>query len=229
MDDRVPECRDSHASSSHRATRLSSDHRVALEQGSARGLRRLCFVCLCSVVFDSPSLCLNASAGVAFLLTLLAITARDVRTGALGRRGFALESALARVCREAGGRVATNLFVRNVDLGIPSAGVVVDGLLLFGGQLAVDTTLVSALRRMANLGGVLQTGMEWLWQWRVASKRERTQNWLIRAAGHVLWCLLLRLAGDGQKRLRSSSVCWPGHVSDPNPGCCKDVWSKRGG
>ena len=29
------------------------------------------------------------------------------RTGALGRRGFALESALARVCREAGGRSAT--------------------------------------------------------------------------------------------------------------------------
>ena len=66
---------------------------------------------------------------------------------------FALESALARVCREAGGRVATNLFVRNMDLGVPRAGdnrrleVVVDGLPLFGGaQLAVDTTLVSALK-----------------------------------------------------------------------------------
>ena len=75
------------------------------------------------------------------------------RTGALGRRGLALESALARVCREAGGRVATNLFVRNMDLGVPSAGdnrrleVVVDGLPLFGGaQLAIDTTLVSALK-----------------------------------------------------------------------------------
>ena len=75
------------------------------------------------------------------------------RTGALGRRGFALESALARVCREAGGRVAPNLFVRNMDLGVPRAGdnkrleVVVDGFHLFGGaQLAVDTTLVSALK-----------------------------------------------------------------------------------
>ena len=75
------------------------------------------------------------------------------RTGALGRRGFALGSALARVCREASGRMATNLFVRNMDLGVPSAGdnrrleVVVDGLPLFGGaQLAVDTTLVSALK-----------------------------------------------------------------------------------
>ena len=158
------------------------------------------------------------------------------RTGALGRRGFALESALARVCREAGGRVATNLFVRNMDLGVPRAGdnrrleVVVDGLPLFGGaQLAVDTTLVSALKANGEPGEVLQTGTEWLWQRRVASKRERTPNCLIRAAGHVLWCLLLRLAGDGRTRPRSSSVCWRGHVSDPNPGCFKDVWSKRGG
>ena len=70
----------------------------------------------------------------------------------LGRRGFALESEAARVCREAGGRVVANLFVRNMDLGLSRAGdnrrseVVVDGLPPCGGaQLAVDTTLVSAL------------------------------------------------------------------------------------
>ena len=40
----------------------------------------------------------------------------------LGRRGFALESAAARICREAGGRVAANLFVRIMDLGLPRAG-----------------------------------------------------------------------------------------------------------
>ena len=34
------------------------------------------------------------------------------RAGVLGRRGFALESAAARVCREAGGRVRTNLLMR---------------------------------------------------------------------------------------------------------------------
>ena len=65
------------------------------------------------------------------------------RTGLLGRRGFLFESAA----------VATNMFVRNMDLGVPNAAdnrrleVVVDGLPLFGGvQLAVDTTLVSALK-----------------------------------------------------------------------------------
>ena len=75
------------------------------------------------------------------------------RTGALGRRGFALESGAARVCKEAGGRVTTNVMVRDLDLPVPNAAdgrrleVVVDGLPLFGGsQLAVDTTLVCALR-----------------------------------------------------------------------------------
>ena len=75
------------------------------------------------------------------------------RTGALGRRGFALESAAARVCREAGGRVVTNMFVRDMDLGVLVAGdnrrleVVVDGLPLHGGvQFAVDTKLVSSIR-----------------------------------------------------------------------------------
>ena len=69
----------------------------------------------------------------------------------LGRRGFALESAAARICREAGGRVATNVYVRDLDLPVPANDgrrleVVVDGLPLYGGaQLAVDTTLVSAL------------------------------------------------------------------------------------
>ena len=144
-----------------------------------------------------------------FLLTLLAITARCSRTGALGRRGFALESALARVCREAGGRVATNLFVRNMDHGVPSAGdnkrleVVVDGLHLFGGaQLAVDTTLVSALKGNGELrrGAADRDGVALAAACRV---KERT--------GHVLWCSLLRL----EKRPRSSSVCLPGHVSDP--------------
>ena len=75
------------------------------------------------------------------------------RAGVLGGRGWAVENAAARICREAGGRVTTNVLVRDLDLAVPHVDdarrleVVVDGLLLFGGaQLAVDTTLVSALR-----------------------------------------------------------------------------------
>ena len=68
----------------------------------------------------------------------------------LGRRGFALEPAAARVCREGGARVGTNILVRDLDLvpqGRPDSRrleVVAGGLPLFhGAQLAIDTTLVS--------------------------------------------------------------------------------------
>ena len=61
---------------------------------------------------------------------------------------------LARICREAGGRVATNVMVRDLDLALPHVvdgrrlQVVVDGLPLHGGpQLAVHTTLVCAVHR----------------------------------------------------------------------------------
>ena len=38
------------------------------------------------------------------------------RAGVLGSRGFSVESAAARVCREAGARVSVNVFVRDLDL-----------------------------------------------------------------------------------------------------------------
>ena len=74
------------------------------------------------------------------------------RAGVLARRGFSVESVAARICREAGGRVTTNILVRDLDLALEDPGdarrleVVVDGLPLHGGSHAVDTTLVSALR-----------------------------------------------------------------------------------
>ena len=67
-----------------------------------------------------------------------------------------MENAAARVCREAGARVRTNVMVRDMDL-VPNdrvdnrrLEVVADGLPLFGGaQLAIDTTLVSAIDGVA--------------------------------------------------------------------------------
>ena len=71
---------------------------------------------------------------VASQSTRLATTAlRAPERVALGRRGFALESAAARVCREAGGRVTTNVMVRDLDLPVLNTTdcrrleVVVDG------------------------------------------------------------------------------------------------------
>ena len=57
-----------------------------------------------------------------------------------------------KICREVGGRVATNLFVRDFDVNVPNLmdnrllKVVADGLPLFAGtQLAVGATLVCPL------------------------------------------------------------------------------------
>ena len=61
---------------------------------------------------------------------------------------------MTRICREAGGRVRTNMLVRDMDVQAPLVGdsrrleVVVDGLPVRGGaQVAVDTTSVCALHR----------------------------------------------------------------------------------
>ena len=75
------------------------------------------------------------------------------RSGVLVRRGFAVESAVARICREGGGRVATNRMIRDLDLAVPNPAdlrrieVIVDGLGIFEeAQLAVDATMVSSVR-----------------------------------------------------------------------------------
>ena len=74
--------------------------------------------------------------------------------GVLGKRAFPLECAAAQVCREAGVRVSSNMFVREMDLATYNAldgrrlEIVADGLTLWrGAQLAIDTTMVSPLRR----------------------------------------------------------------------------------
>ncbi len=74
--------------------------------------------------------------------------------GVLRRRGKPLEKAAARVCREAGARVAENVLLQNMNIaGISGHDgrqieVVANRLPLWGGaQLAVDTTLVSPVRR----------------------------------------------------------------------------------
>ena len=74
--------------------------------------------------------------------------------GVLNRSGFALENILARICREARGRVRTNVMFRDMDLPKPDVQdgrrleVVVDGFpLRRGAQLAGDTTMVCAWHR----------------------------------------------------------------------------------
>ena len=59
--------------------------------------------------------------------------------GVLGRRGFAVESAVAQICREGGARVSTNVMVRDLDISQSNSTdsrrleVIAEGLSLFGG------------------------------------------------------------------------------------------------
>ena len=74
-------------------------------------------------------------------------------TGALAATAPALETAVARSCREAGGRVARNVAVANMNIASPITDgrrieIVANGLQAYHGQqLAIDTTCVSPISR----------------------------------------------------------------------------------
>ena len=71
------------------------------------------------------------------------------QVGVLAQRARPLERAVARICREAGARVATNVALQELSLDAPATDgrrieVVANGLPLWrGAQIAIDTTLVS--------------------------------------------------------------------------------------
>ena len=78
-------------------------------------------------------------AGVAFHSTLVATTVQlALGLGSWGRRGYDLETVTARICREAGGRVTTNVMVRDLDVAEPNAA---------------DTRRLEALLTVAALRG----------------------------------------------------------------------------
>ena len=148
----------------------------------------------CSFVASTcPSPCLPAAAGVAVHSTALATTGQLARLQ--GWRGFAVE----KICREGGARVSTNTFVRDLDLAAFNhfdgrrLEVVADGLSLFGGaQLAIETTLVSALRRhgTATRGAANRNGVAIQAAHR---RKERTYPELVGEEGRAR---LVTLAGE---------------------------------
>ena len=123
----------------------------------------------------------------------------------LSRRGFAPEIVIARVCREAGGRVTTNVLLRDLDLEIADRTdarrleVAVDGLPLFGGaQLAIDATIVSPLRGdgSARRGA---SGEDCVALTVARRRKERRYLELVAPeAGRCCWSLVWRLEGVGR-------------------------------
>ena len=122
----------------------------------------------------------------------------------LARRGYALESVVARVCREGGARVTTNMCVRDFDLDVPNAArdgrrleVVADELPLFGSvQLAIDTTWYLLSTAKAQRGGVRKPPD--------VGKNGPTQNSFTAATtGLVWWCWQQRWGGRWSDEARS--------------------------
>ena len=147
--------------------------------------------------------------------------------GVLGSRGFSLESAAARVCREAGARVSTNLFVRDLDLPIANHDarrleVVADGLPLFGGaQLAIDTTLVSSVQadgrprpQCARVDG--------------DASSVRTRNSLGLRVARGWWYWPPRWEAVGLTKPVLLSVSWPRPKPGQCLGCLLVVHGRRG-
>ena len=156
--------------------------------------------------------------------------------GVLGRRGFALESAAARVCREAGARVLLDVRVQDMDLARPDAldnrrlEVVADGLPLFqGAQLAVDTTAASVLRRdgAARRRVVSQDGADWMQL--AAGKNESILSSRVTSVAPDLLSSLVKLQAVGLRRVLISSTSWPKLRPEESLGICVRELVRRGG
>ena len=138
---------------------------------------------------------------------------------------------MARVCREAGGRATANVMIRDLDQiqpGVVDARrleVVVDGLPLFGGaQLAVDATLVSAIRsdgtarrRADRIDGVAL--------WEARRRKERTYPELM---GHNRRARLVVLGVEVGGRWSQETLSWPEPRQEVRLACCVDVPSRLG-
>ena len=86
-----------------------------------------------------------------------------MRTGRVKRRAGALERALARICREAGGRVRMNARLVDMNVSVPAGDareieVLASGLPGLGGsQVAIDTTL----RSVCHANGIPRARTHW--------------------------------------------------------------------
>ena len=160
------------------------------------------------------------------------------RAGLLRSRGVLLERAAARVCREAGATVAANVLLRDLNVIAQRHDdrrleVIANGLPLWGGvQLAVDTTLVSALdasgrprrHQRRTLGAALRIA-------RLA--KERTYPELIRAQRCRLVVLAIEVAGRWSSEAvefvrllaRSRARSAPAHLRASCASACSQRWS----
>ena len=128
----------------------------------------------------------------------------------VGGRGWAAENA-ARICREAGGRVTTNVMVRDlVGPHVDDARRLGTGF-LFLAQLAVDTTPVSA-RRTDGSARRRAAQQDPLAAEAARQRNVRTYPGLVGPHRRLLFVVLaLEVGGNaGQERRKHSLPSWRG-------------------
>ena len=123
----------------------------------------------------------------------------------------------------------TNVLVRDLDLNLHDhvdarrLEIVADGLPLFGGaQLAIDTTLVSAVRQdgTPRRGAMIRDGVAL----REARRRkERVYPELTGVGGRARWSSQARSEGVGRLKQPISCPLWPQPKSAPFHWFCKSA------
>ena len=148
------------------------------------------------------------------------------RVGVLGTRGVAAEVTAARICREGGPRVRENQLLRDLNVAVPASDtrrieVIANGLPLYGGvQLAIDTTVVSALtgagaprgQRPGQALSEARRAKERRYPELACGDRCRLVVWGFEVGGRwsketvdFLWCLAEHKAESSPKLLRKSA------------------------
>ena len=138
------------------------------------------------------------------------------QVGVLGRRGYALESAAARECREAGARVSTNVMLRDMDLLLQDGTdtrrleVVADGLPLHhGAQLAIDTTGCLLCEEMVPLDRGARQRMGPRWRQPERGRKDGTQMCRASLEDPVLLSSREKLEDGGGRKHGISCDTWP--------------------
>ena len=127
------------------------------------------------------------------------------RAGVLGRRGYALESAAARICREAGGRVTTNVMVRDLDLAVPTQ-LTLEGWKLWSMVCHCSVGLnwlwtphwCALSMRTGQPAEEPLTQMEWLSQLLDEGRRRPTRSWWGVEVERALWFSPWRWGAGGR-------------------------------
>ena len=108
------------------------------------------------------------------------------------------------LCREAGARVSTNVYVRDLDLPAPNVHdarrleIIAEGLPIFGGaQFAIDTTLVQLTIVTEPPDRAPQPGMAQQWLRLITGRKPLTQSLWVREMEQSWLCWHWKLAAGG--------------------------------